>query len=106
MRLLPVGFALAVLLTGQLPSQDLAPGATLLARVKEHGRANFEHIPDYACLETVERYRQSRSVRLFDTLHLEVAVVGGKEGMIGTGWIRNPWICCASSNTTWISRRS
>lgn len=78
-RLLPVGFALAVLLTAQLPGQDLAPGALLLERVKEHGRATFEHIPDYACLETVERYRLSRSVRPFDTLHLEVAVVGGKE---------------------------
>jgi hypothetical protein len=79
MKPLPAGVALAVLLTAALPAQDLPPGAALLARVKEHGRASFEHIPDYACLETVGRYRTSRSVRPFDTLHLEVAVVGEKE---------------------------
>jgi hypothetical protein len=74
---LPIGLALAVLLPAGLPGQDLPPG-DLLARVKEHGRATFEHIPDYACLETVNRFRKS-SFRPFDTLHLEVAVVGGKE---------------------------
>jgi hypothetical protein len=74
---LPLGLALAVLLPAGLPGQDLPPG-DLLARVKEHGRATFEHIPDYACLETVNRFRKS-SIRPFDTLHLEVAVVGGKE---------------------------
>jgi len=45
-RLLPIGFALAVLLTAHLPSQDLAPGATLLARGKEpfarRGAAQFQ----------------------------------------------------------------
>jgi hypothetical protein len=79
MKLLPTGFALAVLLTAPLPGQDLAPGARLLARVKEHGRATFAHIPDYACQETVDRYRLSRSINPTDTLRLEVAVVGGKE---------------------------
>jgi hypothetical protein len=74
---LSIGLALAVLVAAVLPAQDLPPG-DLLARVKEHGRATFEHIPDYACLETVGRFRKS-SIRPFDTLHLEVAVVGGKE---------------------------
>jgi hypothetical protein len=77
MKLLPIGLALAVLLPAGLPGQDLPPG-DLLARVKEHERATFEHIPDYACLETIGRFRKS-SIRPFDTLHLEVAVVGGKE---------------------------
>jgi hypothetical protein len=76
---LSVSVALAFLLTAVLPGQDLAPGARLLARVKEHGHATFAHIPDYACLETVDRYRLSRSINPTDTLHLEVAVVGGKE---------------------------
>jgi len=76
---LSIGVVSAVLLTAPLPGQDLPPGASLLARVKEHGRANFEHIPDYACLETVDRYRRSRSIAPTDTLHLEVAVVGDKE---------------------------
>ena len=78
MKPLPVSVALAVLLTAPLPGQNLPPWLLLLARVKAHGRATFEHIPDYACLETIGRFRKS-SIRPFDTLHLEVAVVGGKE---------------------------
>jgi len=78
-RPLPISVALVVLLTAPLPGQDLPPGASLLVRVKQHGRATFEHIPDYACLETVARYRQARSVAPTDILHLEVAVVGGRE---------------------------
>jgi len=79
---LRVSVALAVLLTAALPGQDLPPWVLLLARVKQHGRASFEHLPDYACLETVSRFRKSRMVRSFtpiDTLQLEVALVGGKE---------------------------
>ena len=76
------GVALAVLLAAALPGQDLPPWVLLLARVKQHGRATFEHIPDYACLETVNRFEKPRngaSFRPVDTLHLEVASVGGKE---------------------------
>jgi hypothetical protein len=43
---LPIGVALAVLLTASLPGQDLPPWVLLLARVKQHARATFEHIPD------------------------------------------------------------
>jgi hypothetical protein len=78
-RPLSTGVALAVFAMAVLPGQNSPPGAVLLARVKEHGRATFERIPDYACLETVARYRTSRSIRPLDTLHLEVAVVDGKE---------------------------
>ncbi len=82
MKPLSIGVALAVLLTAALPGQDLPPWLLLLARVKQHGRATFEHIPDYACLETVNRFEKPRygvSFRPVDTLHLEVASVGGKE---------------------------
>ena len=82
MKPLSIGVALAVLLTAALPGQDLPPWVLLLARVKEHGRASFEHIPDYACLETVHRFRKplnSASFTPIDTLELEVALVGGKE---------------------------
>jgi hypothetical protein len=82
MKPLPIGVALAVLLTAALPAQDLPPWILLLARVKQHARASFEHIPDYACLETVNRFeRPSDGVpfRSVDTLQLEVASVGGKE---------------------------
>jgi hypothetical protein len=79
---LRMSVALAVLLTAALPGQDLPPWVLLLARVKQHGRATFEHMPDYACLETVSRFRKSRDAPAFtpiDTLQLEVALVGGKE---------------------------
>jgi hypothetical protein len=79
---LPIGVALALLLAALLPGQDLPPWLLLLARVKQHGRATFEHIPDYVCLETIRRFEKPRSgasFRPIDTLHLEVASVGGKE---------------------------
>jgi hypothetical protein len=79
---LPIGLALAVLLTATLPGQDLPPWVLLLARVKQHGRASFQHIPDYACLETVSRFEKPRNGASFtpiDTLLLEVASVAGKE---------------------------
>jgi len=79
---LSIGVALAVLLMAVLPGQDLPPGLLLLARVKQHGRATFEHIPNYACLETIHRFEKPRnatSFRSVDTLHLEVASVDGKE---------------------------
>ena len=82
MKPLPIGVALAVFLTVALPAQDLPPWVLLLARVKQHGRASFEHIPDYACLETVRRFRKPLNAASFmpiDTLQLEVALVGGKE---------------------------
>jgi hypothetical protein len=124
---LPAGFALAVLLTAPLPGQDLAPGARLLARVKEHARAAFERIPDYACVETVNRFRQARSIAPTDTLHLEVAVVGGKElfarkgatefqgddpaafvtaGMIGSGDFSATPLNLFVSDAAWIFRRT
>ncbi|MGA2270973.1 MAG: hypothetical protein ABSH44_21085 [Bryobacteraceae bacterium] len=82
MRPLSISVALAVLLAAGLPGQDLPQWVLLLARVKQHGRASFEHIPDYACLETINRFEKPRngaSFKPIDTLLLEVASVGGKE---------------------------
>ncbi len=82
MKLLSRGVALTVLLAAGLPGQDLPPWVLTLARVKQHLRASFEHIPDYACQETVNRFERSRKdapFRPIDTLHLEVASVGGRE---------------------------
>jgi len=88
---LPVSVALAVLLTVALPAQDLPPWVLLLARVKQHGRATFEHIPDYVCLETIHRFEKPRngeSFRPVDTLRLEVASAGGKELLARQGAAR------------------
>ena len=70
MKPLPVSVALVVLLAAGLPGQDLPPGVLLLARVKQHGRAAFEHIPDCACQQTVSRSEMllgSRSFTPVDT---------------------------------------
>ena len=91
MKPLPVSVALAVLVTAGRPAQDLPPEILLLARVKQHGRATFEHIPDYACLETIHRFEKPRDVASFrpiDTLHLEVASAGGKELLARQGAAR------------------
>lgn len=91
MKPLSTSIALAVLLAACLPGQDLPPGLLLLARVKQHGRATFEHIPNYACLETIHRFEKPRtatSFRSVDTLHLEVASVDGKELLARQGAAR------------------
>ena len=65
MKPLPVSVAWTVLLAAVLPGQDLPPWVLVLARVKEHGRATFEHIPDYACQQTVSRSERPLDSRSF-----------------------------------------
>lgn len=63
-------------------AQPLAPETLLLARIRRHMEAVLTRQPNYTCLETIERSTRSgrgRKFRLVDALHLEVAVVEGKE---------------------------
>ena len=63
-------------------AQELAPEVLLLARIKRHMEQVLNRQPNYTCLETIERSRRqgkSRRFQLVDALHLEVAVVEGKE---------------------------
>jgi hypothetical protein len=56
--------------------------AVLLNRVRTHMQEALQTLPNYTCLETIERVRrQPRSKRfeLVDTVRLEVALVNGKE---------------------------
>ena len=65
-----------------LPAQPLAPEVLLLARIKHHMGQVLARQPNYTCVETIERSaRTARGKRfqLLDALHLEVAVVEGKE---------------------------
>lgn len=81
MRLISIAL-LAAAANAALPAQDLPEWVLTLSRIKRQARANFEHLPDYACHETIERYhREPRSEKfhLLDTLHFEVAVIGRKE---------------------------
>ena len=57
-------------------SQDLPPGVMLLARIKSHMAEKFERLPDYTCLETVQRFHRNpgpnRALKALDTLRLEI----------------------------------
>jgi hypothetical protein len=69
--------ALACLAQSELPREVL-----LLARIRQKMGQNLTRMPDYTCLETIERSTRpgaSRPYRLEDTVRLEVAHVGTKE---------------------------
>jgi hypothetical protein len=72
----------SLLLVTCAAGQPLAPETLLLARIKQHMEQVLTRQPNYTCLETIERSRRSgrgRKFQLVDALHLEVAVVEGKE---------------------------
>ncbi len=54
----------------------------LLARIKAKALEDMARLPNYACIETVERYRrapQRRDFTLMDRMHIEVAKIGDRE---------------------------
>lgn len=57
------------------------PGEDQLARFKEKIRQAMTSIPNYTCLETIERARRTPPLNFMpaDTVRLEVSVVAGKE---------------------------
>lgn len=81
MRVVVTVLALASMLLGADPS-PLSPDLALLTRIKTTMAQNLTRLPNYTCLETIERSQRlvpSRKYRLVDTLRLEVALVEGKE---------------------------
>lgn len=61
---------------------DLTPELLLLARIKVHMSETLARLPNYTCVQTIERSRRrapSHRFELVDTLRLEVAMVGNKE---------------------------
>jgi hypothetical protein len=126
MKLAAIGVVAAISML--LPAQDLPDWVLQLSRIKRHARGNFEHFPNYACKQTVERFVMTAKDPVFrhtDTLELEVAVVGGHEffaraggefdlrspnqivgmGMFGTGAFsstaRNLFVNDAGRTTAW-----
>ena len=72
----------AFLLASLGVAQPLAPETVLLGRTRYHMVETLRRIPNYTCLETIERSvraPKSRRATLVDALRLEVAVVDGKE---------------------------
>jgi hypothetical protein len=72
---------LAGLVAGSLPAEDTSHSA-LFGRAVQQMRLNLARLPNYTCVETVERSRrssQSTSFELVDRIRLEIAMVNGKE---------------------------
>jgi hypothetical protein len=68
----------AVAVSAQAPEDPEA----LLERIRLRARANLSRLPDYVCLQTVERFRRPEPQADFepvDTLRLEVGLVGDRE---------------------------
>src|SRR5215470_1994420 len=80
-----VRFLLVLLTAAALPAQDLLPEwVTTLAKIKRHNKTELQRLPNYICLETVERFEKRPGAKSFqrrDTLKLQVAVVDGDEMM-------------------------
>ena len=66
----------------QAQQDVLSPDLQLLAKVKNRMAANLSRLPNYTCVQTVERSHRRSTTRKFDlmdTVRLEVALVEGKE---------------------------
>jgi hypothetical protein len=61
---------------------DLAPEVLLLQRARVVMSRNLSRLPNYTCLQTIERFERlapNKKPRLVDIVRLEVALVDGKE---------------------------
>ena len=73
---------LRALFTVALFAQPLPQEVLLLARTKLHMNEVLTRLPNYTCLETIERSTRSKAKKrydLVDALQIEVAMVDGKE---------------------------
>jgi hypothetical protein len=85
--LLVFTFGLLPLVFSRLAAQDLAPEVVApemvqLGRIRGHMRDVLSHIPNYTCVETMERTRRvgpAHQFQMQDVLRMEVALVEGKE---------------------------
>lgn len=63
--------------------QELAPEVLLLARLKSRMRQELAQMPNYTCVETIQRFHKSAgrnaSLKPLDTIRLEVAAIGDRE---------------------------
>ncbi len=75
-------FLFGAILSAAQTDSGLPPELLLLAKVKLHAAETLDRLPNYTCLETIERSARTlpaKKYRLSDTLRLEVALVDGAE---------------------------
>jgi hypothetical protein len=90
---LTIGTVGLALLAGALPAQDLLPpGVLLLSRLKRHVRQELSHLPQYTCLETIQRFRKPAGpkgeMKPTDTMRLEILYTGDRELYASPGDVR------------------
>lgn len=70
-------------------SAGLPPGILLLSRIKAHVKSQVAHMPQYTCLETLERFYKGNEKKAvnkqLDTVRLEVLFAGHKEFFASPG---------------------
>ncbi len=78
-----LGILLVLLLSAGLAAGQPSGGsAILLDAIREKARANLERMPDFICLQTIERSRKdphSAELREVDRLQVEVGLIGDRE---------------------------
>ena len=75
-------YAMLLIMAGLAAAQSPDPDPSQLSRFQERIRQDLRNIPNYTCLETIERAHRtphSRTFKPIDTLRLEVSSVSGKE---------------------------
>ena len=82
----PVLGGLLTLLAGTVAAQGLLPrDVVLLRRVKTHVSDEVAHLPDFTCLETIQRYRSGPGgkggLKPLDTVRVEV-LYSGRQGTV------------------------
>ncbi len=63
-------------------AQDVAPEVPTVERIRKHVKANLAQIPDYTCLQTIDRQeRRPNSIGFqpVDQVRLDVARIGNRE---------------------------
>jgi len=79
----PTTGLLLVALASGLAAQELAQETILAARIREHLRGQFGHLPDYTCLENIARFHRQPDLRAkmlpLDVVRLEVLYSGTEE---------------------------
>jgi hypothetical protein len=75
-----LGFLLLVFVLPVL-GDELPPHILNLARIQRQMTAELKRLPNYTCLETIERYSaaEGRKVKPYDRIRINVAIVEGKE---------------------------
>lgn len=82
MKLLPIACGFALLSASALDAQDLPRWVLQLSRIKRQAKAELLRLPNFACVETINRFqRQPRSdvFKPLDTIRMDVAFVDGRE---------------------------